>query len=55
MVAQITEARPGDPVQGYCDLLNHRFLLAQKRGQDVTNEDALADWVAAGTPGFDLI
>jgi hypothetical protein len=55
MVAQIVHARPGDPVQGYCDLLNHRFLLAQRRGQDVSNEEALADWIAAGTPGFDLV
>jgi hypothetical protein len=54
MVARISEIRPGDPVQGYCDLLNHRFLLAQKRSRDVSNEEALADWVAAGTPGFDL-
>jgi hypothetical protein len=55
MVAQIVDARPGDPVQGYCDLLNHRFLLAQRRGQDVSNEEALADWISAGTPGFDLV
>jgi hypothetical protein len=54
MVAKIGEARPGNPVQGYCDLLHHRFLLAQRRGQDVSNEEALADWIAAGTPGFDL-
>lgn len=55
MVAKIGEARPGNPVQGYCDLLHHRFLLAQRRGQDVSNEEALADWIAAGTPGFDLV
>jgi hypothetical protein len=54
MVAKIAEARPGDPVQGYCDLLHHRFLLAQKRSRDVPNEEALADWIAVGTPGFDL-
>ncbi len=54
MVAKISDARPGDPIQGYCDLLHHRFLLAQKRSRDVANEEALADWVAAGTPGFDF-
>jgi hypothetical protein len=54
MVAKIAEARPGDPVQGYCDLLHHRFLLAQRRSRDVPNEEALADWIAVGTPGFDL-
>ncbi len=55
MVTKIADARPGDPVQGYCDLLHHRFLLAQRRGQDVSNEEALADWISAGTPGFDLV
>ena len=54
MVARISELRPGNPVQGYCDLLHHRFRLAQRREQDVANEEALEDWVAAGTPGFDL-
>jgi hypothetical protein len=54
VVAQITEVRGGDPVQSYCDFLHHRFLLAQHRGQDIPNQEALADWIAAGTPGFDL-
>jgi len=54
MVSKIAELRPGDPVQGYCDLLNHRFILAQRRSQDVENDEALADWVASGMPGFEL-
>jgi hypothetical protein len=54
MVAKISQLRDGDPVQGYCDLLHHRFLLAQRRGQDVPNEEALADWVESGMSGFDL-
>jgi hypothetical protein len=53
-VARIREVRRGDPVQGYCDLLNHRFLLAKGRGQDVSNDEALDDWIASGMPGFDL-
>ena len=53
-VARIRGVRPGDPVQSYCDLLNHRFLLAKRRGHDVTNEEALDDWMAAGMPGFDV-
>ena len=28
VVAPIRELRQGNPVQGYCDLFNHRFLLA---------------------------
>jgi hypothetical protein len=54
VVAQIMEVRGGDPVQAYCDFLHHRFLLAQKRGQDIPNQEALEDWIAVGTPGFDL-
>jgi hypothetical protein len=54
MVARIAEVRAGDPVQGYCDLLNHRFRLAQRRSQDVDNDEALADWIQSGMPGFGL-
>lgn len=54
MVSRISELRKGNPVQGYCDLLHHRFRLAQRREQDVSNEEALEDWVASGMPGFDL-
>ncbi|HEY7470243.1 MAG TPA: DUF4032 domain-containing protein [Acidimicrobiia bacterium] len=54
MVGKIGELRDGNPIQGYCDLLNHRFILAQRRGHDVPNEEALEDWVASGMPGFDL-
>jgi Domain of unknown function (DUF4032)/Lipopolysaccharide kinase (Kdo/WaaP) family len=54
MVARISELRKGNPVQGYCDLLHHRFRLAQRREQDVPNEEALEDWIASGMPGFDL-
>jgi hypothetical protein len=54
IVAQIGEVRGGDPVQSYCDFLHHRFLLAQHRGRDIPNQEALEDWIAAGTPGFEL-
>ena len=52
VIARIAEVREGDAVQGYCDFLNHRFLLAQRKGQDIPNEEALEDWVVAGAPGF---
>jgi hypothetical protein len=54
MVAKISAQRPGDAVQGYCDLLHHRFLLAQRRSQDVPNDEAFDDWVSSGMPGMDL-
>lgn len=54
IVAVISDRKSGDPVQGYCDFLNHRIRLAQKRSQDVPNDEALEDWINAGMPGFDL-
>lgn len=41
-----------DPVQGYCDFLHYRMVLASTRGQDVSNEETFESWVAAGFPGF---
>ena len=54
IVARIGAEREGDPVQGYCDFLHHRFLLAQRRRQDMPNQEALEDWIAVGMPGFEL-
>lgn len=44
----------GDAVQLYCDFLHHRYTLSYDRGRDVPNEEAFADWVAAGMPGQPL-
>jgi hypothetical protein len=53
IVKQISETWHGeDPVQGYCDYLNHRFLLASARGADVDPFEALDSWVESGFPGF---
>ena len=41
-----------DPVQAYCDLLHHRYIMATDQGRDVATSEALADWVAAGRPGY---
>lgn len=55
IVARIAEDWHGeDPVQGYCDFLNHRMELAQARGADVPNNEAYKSWVAGGFPGFRL-
>jgi len=54
IVARIRESKVGDPIQGYCDFLNHRIRLAQKRSQDIANDEALEDWVESGMPGFVL-
>jgi hypothetical protein len=53
ILARIREVWDGeDPVQGYCDFLNHRMALATAREADVTNEEAFESWVDAGFPGF---
>ncbi len=44
----------GNPIQGFCDLLHFRLQLAQQRGQDVPNEEAMDLWLTAGMPGFPL-
>ena len=43
-----------DPIQAYTDLLYHRYMLASNLGRDVSNEEALTNWVASGRPGYPL-
>lgn len=43
-----------DPIQSYCDLLHHRYILSAAAGRDVGTEAAFEDWVAAGRPGYPL-
>jgi hypothetical protein len=43
-----------DPVQAYCDLLYHRYVLSVKMDRDVGTEAAFEDWVAAGRPGYPI-
>jgi len=55
LLRRIASIRPAlDPVQGYCDFLNHRFILASSQGRDVPNYEAFQSWVEAGLPGYDL-
>lgn len=42
-----------DPVQGYCDYLNHRIAIATARGSDVDPFEAFESWESAGFPGFE--
>ncbi len=41
-----------DPVQGYCDLLYHRYTMSVGTGHDVGTEAAYDDWLARGRPGY---
>jgi hypothetical protein len=39
-----------DPVQAYCDLLEHKWLLSERAGRDVGMETAITSYLAAGAP-----
>ncbi len=42
---------PGrDPLQAYCDLLEHKWLLSERAGEDVGLETAFASYVGLGAP-----
>lgn len=54
LLARIAKSWHGDPIQGFCDLLQFRLNLAGGRGADVPNDEAFALWAEAGYPGFVL-
>jgi hypothetical protein len=39
-----------DPLQAYCDLLEHKWLLSERQRRDVGLEAAFASYLAAGAP-----
>ena len=39
-----------DPLQAYCDLLEHKWLLSEQAGHDVGLEAAFASYVDIGAP-----
>ena len=39
-----------DPVQAYCDVLEHKWLLSERAGRDVGLEAAIASYLAMGAP-----
>jgi hypothetical protein len=43
-----------DPVQAYCDLLYHRYMLSLEAGRDVGTEAAFRFWLEQGKPGHPL-
>jgi len=46
---------PGaDPVQAYCDLLHHRYMLSLAASRDVGTEAAFRAWLENGKPGYPL-
>jgi Domain of unknown function (DUF4032)/Lipopolysaccharide kinase (Kdo/WaaP) family len=43
-----------NPIQAYCDVLHHRYLLASAVRRDVDTRETIADWLANGRPGHPL-
>jgi hypothetical protein len=43
-----------DPVQAYCDLLHHRYMVSLEAGRDVGTEAAFESWLQRGKPGYPL-
>ncbi|HJR92341.1 MAG TPA: DUF4032 domain-containing protein [Acidimicrobiia bacterium] len=41
-----------NPIQAFCDLLHHRYLMASELGRDVSTDEALPAWLEAGRPGY---
>jgi len=39
-----------DPIQAYCDVLEHKWLLSEAAGRDVGLERAIASYLAIGAP-----
>jgi hypothetical protein len=52
LVQTITERFGGDPIQGYCNFLHHRYSLATAQRRDVPNDEAFDAWEKAGLPGI---
>jgi hypothetical protein len=54
MLARLADIDDADPVQAYCDLLHHRYVMSSGVGSDVGTEAALDDWLERGRPGYPL-
>jgi hypothetical protein len=52
LAARLPEGQ--DPVQAYCDLLHHRYMLSLVGGHDVGTEAAFQRWLREGRPGYPL-
>lgn len=47
-------ANAPDPLQAYCDFLNHRHQLSVEAGHDIDTDTAFGHWVEHGQPGYPL-
>ena len=55
-IARLTDTTPDttDPIQAFCDLLYHRYVISRDQGRDVGTEAAFEHWLEAGRPGYEL-
>jgi hypothetical protein len=53
-IRELPRRNTPDPVQAYCDFLHHRFVISSLAGRDIDSQEALADWVASGQPGYPI-
>ncbi len=55
MLAALSDlAGVSDPVQAYCDVLHHRYIMSVGAGLDVGTDVAFSDWLERGRPGYPL-
>ena len=50
-IARFRGELPSDPVQAYCDLLHHRWVLSTRAERSVSTDEAYDDWIEQGRPG----
>ncbi len=43
-----------DPIQAFCDILHHRYVISVQRHYDVGTEAAFNDWLESGRPGYEI-
>jgi len=43
-----------DPIQAYCDVLFHRYVMSRDAGHDVGTDAAFNSWIESGRPGYPL-
>ena len=41
-----------DPLQAFCDVLHHRYLISHEAQADVATEEAYDSWIGYGRPGY---
>jgi hypothetical protein len=51
---ELDHRHTSDPVQAFCDLLHHRYVISAAARRDVPTDEAIEHWISAGQPGYPL-